>query len=77
VATWAEDADLAAESDQELLPTVFTLDPGEAVVQNAAVEELVDGRLEREAKGAVFPFESLFVEYEEALEVLFQEAVER
>jgi hypothetical protein len=77
MAAWAEDAYLTAESDQELLSAVFTPDPGKAVFKDAAVEELVDGTLEREAKGAVFPFESFFVECEEALEVLFQKTVER
>jgi hypothetical protein len=77
VAAGTEIARLTTEGDQELGITVLADDASEAVVENAAIEELLDGALGCTAQAAVLGLELFLVDGHERLEVFLDEPVER
>ena len=76
VATGAEDAGLAAEGDEEFSVTALATDTCEAVVEDAAVEELRDGAPGRAPQAPKAWLELLLVHLGESVEMVLDELVE-
>ena len=68
---------LAPEGDQELGATLVAAHASEPVLEDAAIEELVDRAACRSAQAAVARLEALLVRIDESVEVLVHEPVER
>ena len=76
VARRAEDADLAAEGDEELGVAALAAQTCEAVVEDAAVEELVDGAPGGAPQAPEVGLKLLFVPLGESVEMVLDELVE-
>ena len=75
-ATGANAALLAGKGDEELVAAVGAADPGKAVVEVAALEELVDGLVEHRPPVPELAGVAFAVDGAEVVEVLSDEAVE-
>ncbi len=76
VAARAQAPELAGEGDQELMPAVRAAHPGDALVEDAAVEVAVDRRLDAASQVAVGVPETLLIHLDEVLEVQGEGPVE-
>ena len=76
VAGRADAAELAGESDEEIVATLRTAGTGKAVGEDAAVQVAVDSLLGALAQRPVGRGEALVLHLHEALEVLGQHAVQ-
>ena len=77
VAGGADDARLAAEGDEELGLAALTDDAGEALIENAAVEEALQGAPGGVTQAPVLGLEAFFVNADEGVEEIFDQAVQR
>jgi hypothetical protein len=73
----AEDAGLAAEGDEELRVTLVATHAGEALLEDSAVEEALDGAPGGSSETTIARLELLFVDEGEGLEVILDESIER
>jgi hypothetical protein len=76
VAARAQTPELAGEGDQELVPAVRAADPGDALVEDAAIEVAVDCRLDAGSQVAVTSLEPRLICAQEPLEVVSECPVE-
>ena len=72
----AQAPELAGEGDEELVPAIRAAHPGDALVEDAAVEIAVDRRLHTGAQVSMSALKSLLVEDQETLEVVGERPVE-
>jgi hypothetical protein len=72
----AKAPELAGEGDEELVSAIRAAHAGDAVVEDAAVEITVNGRLHAAAQVAVTRLKALLVDEQEALEVMREGPVE-
>ena len=72
----AQAPELAGEGDQKLVAAVRAAHPGDALVEDAAIEVTVDRRLDVATQIAVGVEETLLIHLDEVLEMVGQSAVE-
>ena len=70
VAAGAQAPELAGEGDEELVPAIRAAHPGDALVEEAAIEVAVDCRLDAATQITVGVKEALLIDTEEVLEVV-------
>jgi hypothetical protein len=76
LAAGAEHSSATTESHREFAPAILTDDPGEAILENAALQKPGDGPLHHAAKGTIPPLELVLIEHNKALEVVLEKTVE-